>query len=207
MDPHPSGCLCPSRDRKAAGCSEGSVPRFTDWYLFLCCYGRLNNGGLWVPRIQSRSPVAGLSRGNKSPPSAGGKTAGIHLGWVGWLRKVGGEQPGPAGRAAAGSCEYQGGERRWPWLSQATCCPWRACFLDSVVSRKISGGTLVGWQAGWGTHHWETHGVCVSQGFPGQLCLVCASASVQSWILWEASLGQITVQSCRSGQRMNAETL
>ena len=141
---------------------------------------RLQLGGLWVSGIQSWSPAAGL-KGWQSPPSAGGRAAGIHLGQVEGFRNVGGELPAPARGAASGSREHKGGERKWPWLRQATCrCSWRARFLDSAASRKISGRILLGWQAGWGTHHRGTRGASVSQDFPGQLWWVCASASVQT---------------------------
>ena len=60
----------------------------------------LQLGGLWVSRIQSWSPAAGL-KGQQSPPSAGGRAAGIHLGQVEGLRNVGGEPPTPARRDAS----------------------------------------------------------------------------------------------------------
>lgn len=72
-----------------------------------------NLGGLRVSRIQSWSPAAGL-KGWQSPPSAGGRAAGIHLGQVEGFRNVGGEPPAPARGAASGSREHKGGERKWP---------------------------------------------------------------------------------------------
>lgn len=208
MDPHPSGGLCPSREagkRRAVLrdlCHASLIDTYfyvvmVDWIRAVCGYLEFSPGHQLL-----------ASQGPTSLPLASEARLQVFIlaEWDGLGKEVENSLGLPVG-PPQGAANTKVGNGGGPDSAKPHAALGEPAFWIQQYPEKSVAGTLVGWQAGWGTHHWETHRVSVSQGFPGRLWLVCASASIQSWILWEASLGQITVQSCRSGQRMNAETL
>lgn len=134
----------------------------------------------------SPGPLAGLSRGSKPPSSAGGKSAGIYLGQVGWLSSEGLE----AAWAYQGGCRRELSKTGWGKEVVLTQ-PSHMVPLKSLLSRfnctqrNQCKDTLAGWLAG-GLRHMpqKDRGVSVSQSFPGS-CDRWVPASPINPTFWE----------------------
>lgn len=159
-----------------------------------------------MSRIQSWSPAAGLE-GWQSPPSAGGRAAGIHLGQVEGLRNVGGEPPAPARGAASGSREHKGGGGSGPDSGKphAAALEEPAFWVQQHPERSVEGHSSAGRQA-------EAH---TTEGPMGRLLARTFLASYGECVpvpLFNPGFSEkfpwaITVKSFRSGQRRHADTL
>lgn len=103
---------------------------------------------LWVSRIQSRSPVAGLSRCSTSPTRAGSKAVGIHLGQRGGLGMQVEKQPGPATGLLRGAAKTGVGGGGGPVSAKPHAAPEEPAFWIRQYPEKSAGGRSLGWQAG-----------------------------------------------------------